>query len=183
MMERISTKIQDEGIKNNAGRPIAGGQLFRKYLLGRCQDDFERVWVSKEVTAAAAAKAANAETEKAGVLYSDEYYTAQKARRQGLGLIKFIGELFKMQMLTERIMHELVKKLLVDVDNTIEERIEGLCTLLATVGSMLDTRKARAHVDVYFSRMKELTKNPNVTPQTQHMLQVRLLALSSSYII
>jgi translation initiation factor 4G len=39
------------------------------------------------------------------VLYSDEYYAVQKAKRQGLGL-KFIGELFKLQMLTERIMHD-----------------------------------------------------------------------------
>ncbi|KAG2739125.1 hypothetical protein P692DRAFT_201873433 [Suillus brevipes Sb2] len=33
---------------------------------------------------------------------------SQKAKRQGLGLIEFIGELFKLQMLTERIMHEFV---------------------------------------------------------------------------
>ena len=60
--------------------------------------------------AAAAAKAAK--TKEAGteeiVLYSDEYYTTQKAKWQGLGLIKFIGELFKLQMLTECIMHKCV---------------------------------------------------------------------------
>ena len=186
MMEQISTNVQDDGIKNAEGRPITGGQLFRKYLLNRCQEDFERGWVAKEATAAAAAtkaledeaaKAANAKTKEAGteeiVLYSDEYYAAQKAKRQGLGLIKFIGELFKLQMLTERIMHECVKKLLGNVDNPEEEEIESLCKLLATVGSMLDTQKARAHLDVYFSRMKELTKSPNVTPRMQYMLQVR----------
>ena len=186
MMEQISTNVQDDGIKNNEGKPITGGQLFRKYLLNRCQEDFERGWVAKEATAAAAAtkaledeaaKAANAKTKEAGteeiVLYSDEYYAAQKAKRQGLGLIKFIGELFKLQMLTERIMHECVKKLLGNVDNPEEEEIESLCKLLATVGSMLDTQKARAHLDVYFSRMKELTKSVNVTPRMQYMLQVR----------
>ena len=186
MMEQISTNVQDDGIKNNEGKPITGGQLFRKYLLNRCQEDFERGWGAKEATAAAAAtkaledeavKAANAKTKEAEteeiVLYSDEYYAAQKAKRQGLGLIKFIGELFKLQMLTERIMHECVKKLLGNVDNPEEEEIESLCKLLATVGSMLDTQKARAHLDVYFSRMKELTKSPNVTPRMQYMLQVR----------
>ena len=185
MMEQISTNVQDDGIKNNEGKPITGGQLFRKYLLNRCQEDFERGWVAKEATAAAAAtkaledeaaKAANAKTKEAGteeiVLYSDEYYAAQKAKRQGLGLIKFIGELFKLQMLTERIMHECVKKLLGNVDNPEEEEIESLCKLLATVGSMLDIQKARGHLDVYFSRMKELMKSPNVTPRMQYMLQV-----------
>jgi hypothetical protein len=38
-------------------------------------------------------------------------------KQHGLGLIKFIGELFKLQMLTERIMHECAKKLLGNVDN------------------------------------------------------------------
>ena len=54
-MEQISPKVQDDGIKTNEGKPITGGQLFRKYLLNRCQEDFERGWVAKEATAAAAA--------------------------------------------------------------------------------------------------------------------------------
>ncbi|KAK0459137.1 armadillo-type protein [Desarmillaria tabescens] len=182
-MEQISAKVQDDGIKNSEGKPIVGGQLFRKYLLNRCQEDFERGWVAKEATAAAAAskaiedQAAKAAAEKKGdgeeeiALYSEEYYAAQKAKRQGLGLIKFIGELFKLQMLTERIMHECVKKLLGNVENPEEEEIESLCKLLTTVGQLLDTSKARAHMDVYFSRMKELTKSPNVSSRMQFMLQ------------
>ncbi|KAF8918221.1 hypothetical protein CPB85DRAFT_1283095 [Mucidula mucida] len=180
MMEQISNRVQDDGIKGQGGVPITGGHLFRKYLLNRCQEDFERGWVAKETTAAAAAgkagqdEAAKAENEDKGeeiALYSDEYYAAQKAKRQGLGLIKFIGELFKLQMLTERIMHECVKKLLGNVDNPEEEEIESLCKLLATVGEMLDTQKARAHMDVYFSRMKELRKSSNVSSRMQYMLQ------------
>lgn len=184
MMEQISPLVQDDGIKNAEGKPITGGQLFRKYLLNRCQEDFERGWVAKEATAAAAAtkaledQAAKAANEKSKdgdseeiVLYSEEYYAAQKAKRQGLGLIKFIGELFKLQMLTERIMHECVKKLLGNVENPEEEEIESLCKLLTTVGAILDTPKARAHMDVYFSRMKELTKSQNVSSRMQFMLQ------------
>jgi translation initiation factor 4G len=141
--------------------------------------------MAKETAAAAAAamKAIEDEAVKAAnetkgdqkeeyALYSEEYYIAQKAKRHGLGLIKFIGELFKLQMLTERIMHECVKKLLGNVDNPEEEEIESLCKLLTTVGGILDTQKARAHMDVYFSRMKELTKSLHVTPRMQFMLQV-----------
>ena len=69
-------------------------------------------------------------------------------------------------------MHECVKKLLGNVDNPEEEEIESLCKLLATVGSMLDIQKARGHLDVYFSRMKDLTKSPKITPRMQYMLQV-----------
>ncbi|KIJ65955.1 hypothetical protein HYDPIDRAFT_151661 [Hydnomerulius pinastri MD-312] len=181
MMETISAEVQDDGIKNADGKPIAGGQLFRKYLLNRCQEDFERGWFAKEAAAAAAAakasddQAIKAANEKKGTeeseLYSDEYYAAQKAKRQGLGLIKFIGELFKLQMLTERIMHECVKKLLGNVENPEEEEIESLCQLLKTVGQLLDVPKARAHMDVYFTRMKELGKITNVSSRMQFMLQ------------
>ncbi|KAI6046362.1 armadillo-type protein [Pisolithus marmoratus] len=160
MMETISLKVQDEGIENTEGKPITGGQLLRKYLLNQCQEGFERGWATKENTT-------NAKSE----LYSDEYYASQKAKRQGLGLIKFIGELFKLQMLTERIMHECVKKLLGNVENPSEEEIESLCQLLRTVGQLLDVPKARAHMDVYFQRMRELCKSTNVRPRMQFMLQ------------
>ncbi|KAG0708600.1 armadillo-type protein [Suillus ampliporus] len=154
MMEQISPEVQDDGIKNTKGKPIAGGYLFRKYLLNRCQEEFERGWFAKEAE-----------------LYSDEYYAAQKAKRQGLGLIEFLGELFKLQMLTERIMHECVKKLLGNVENHEEKEIESLCLLLKTAGQLLDTPKARAHMDVYFTRMKELGKSLNVSSRMQFMLQ------------
>ena len=177
MMEQISSKVQDDGIKNNDGKPIAGGQLFRKYLLSRCQEDFERGRV--EATAAAATKALEDKAVRTANERKDEqkeelalYYAAQKAKRRGLGLIRFIGELFKLQMLTERIMHECVNKLLGNTDNPEEEEIESLCKLLSTVGGILDTQKARAHMDVYFSRMKELTKSPHVTSRMQFILQV-----------
>ena len=158
--------------------------MFRKYLLDRCQEDFERGWAAKD---AAAAKASEDDATKVAnenkdgddepVLYSDEYYASQKAKHQGLGLIKFIGELFKLQMLTERIMHECVKKLLGNVENPKEEEIESLCKLISTVGAILDTTKARAHMDVYFSCMRDLTKSGNVNSRMQFMLQVRYSSL------
>jgi translation initiation factor 4G len=183
MMEQISPRVQDEGIQNSEGKPIAGGQLFRKYLLNRCQEDFERGWSVREATAAAAAskqgqdEAAQKEATASGesALYSDEYYAAQKAKRQGLGLVKFIGELFKLSMLTERIMHECIKKLLGNVENPEEDDIESLCKLLTTVGPQLDTPKARNHMDIYFSRIRDMTKpGAKVSSRMQFMLLVSL---------
>ncbi|KIJ07925.1 hypothetical protein PAXINDRAFT_18908 [Paxillus involutus ATCC 200175] len=179
MMQAISPKVQDDGIRNTNGKPIAGGQLFRKCLLNRCQEDFEHGWFAKETTAAAAAvKASNDQATKAAnntmgekSLYSGEYCAAQKARRQGLGLIKLVGELFKLQILTERIIHEYVKKFLGNAENSEEEGIEGLCQLLKMVGQQLDVPKAQARMDVYFARMKGLLKNLNVSPRIQFMLQ------------
>lgn len=185
MMEQISNKVQDDGIKNNGGKHIAGGRLFCRYLINRCQENLERGWATKEAIAAVAEAKAKEDRgikvpgEKRGengggeiVLYSDEYYAAQKAKRQGLGLTQFAGELFKLQMLTERIMHEYVKKLLGGVDVHGEEEFESLCKLLTTIGQLLDTQKARAHMDVYFQRMRELTRSPKLSPRMRFMFQV-----------
>ncbi|KAF8608124.1 ARM repeat-containing protein [Ceratobasidium sp. AG-I] len=179
MVERVSPNVQDETIRSADGQPIMGGTLFRKYLLNRCQEDFERGWSAKEAAAALAAskagddKAAEAASQANGeaVLYSEEYYAAAKAKRQGLGLVRFIGELFKLQMLTERIMHECIKKLLSNVVNPEEEEIESLCKLLTTVGHSLDNAKARNHMDIYFERMQEMARGSNINSRMQYMLQ------------
>lgn len=63
-----------------------------------------------------------------------------KARRRSLGNIKFIGELFKLKMLTENIMHDCIVKLLKNHD---EESLECLCRLLSTIGKDLDFEKAK----------------------------------------
>lgn len=67
-----------------------------------------------------------------------------KARRRSLGNIKFIGELFKLKMLTEPIMHDCVVKLLKNHD---EESLECLCRLLSTIGKDLDFEKAKVSTD------------------------------------
>ncbi|CAE6492912.1 unnamed protein product [Rhizoctonia solani] len=180
MMERVSPNVQDETIRNWEGQPITGGMLFRKYLLNRCQEDFERGWSAKEAALAAVAskagedkvaEAAASEGNGEAVLYSDEYYAAAKAKRQGLGLVRFLGELLKLQMLTERIMHECIKKLLWNVVNPEEEEIESLCELLKTVGQSLDNPRARNHMDIYFERMQEMAKGSNINSRMQFMLQ------------
>ena len=185
LMEELSTEVKDESLRTADGKAVVGGSLFRKYLLNRCQEDFERGWAQRD-NAVAAAKSKEAEDKakkesnekaeadareaeergekpsgpsKEAELLSDEYYEAQKAKRRGLGLVKFIGELFKLSMLTERIMHLCIKKLLSNATDPEEEEIESLCKLMTTVGKLLDTEKARGHIDVYFQRMREMSQN------------------------
>ncbi|BGP58879.1 hypothetical protein NBRC10512v2_000166 [Rhodotorula toruloides] len=190
LMEQVSNEIRDETVKTADGTPVAGGALFRKYLLNRCQEDYEQGWKNKEAAAAAAkskeaddkakqeandaakkeAEASGKEPAKEAELLSDEYYAAQKAKRRGLGLVRFIGELYRLQMLTERIMHECIKKLLANTENPEEEDIESLCRLLTTVGKGLDNPKAKQHMDVYFSRMNTIANNPKVSSRMRFMI-------------
>ncbi|MBW0460551.1 hypothetical protein O181_000266 [Austropuccinia psidii MF-1] len=192
LMEKLSSEVKDENVLDNSGNKVHGGHLFRKYLLNRCQEDYERGWTKRDELAAAAAdkaaddavkQAANeksrAEAEASGKeapskeaeILSDEYYAAQKAKRQGLGLVRFIGELFKLNMLTERIMHECIKKLLSNIETPEEEDIESLCRLMMTVGRMLDHEKAVSHINVYFTRMAAIANNTNLSSRARFMVQ------------
>jgi len=189
MMEQISKDVRDEGIKNSEGNPIAGGQPFRKFLLSRCQEEFEKGWATHETITVAggtdktdqeegtAANGKKGVTDKSA-LYWDEDYAAQKVRRRRLGLIKFIGELFKLHIITERIIHECTKKLL-GSKNSEEEKIENLCQLLTTAGRTMDTPKAKAHIDAYFQRMKEFVKAEQLSPRAKFTLLVSEVDCSS----
>ena len=63
-----------------------------------------------------------------------------KNKRRSLGNIRFIGELFKLSMLTEKIMHECILQLLKSID---EESLECMYRLLTTVGKLIDTDKGK----------------------------------------
>ena len=107
-------------------------------------------------------------------MLSDEYYIAAAAKRRGLGLVKFIGELFKLGMLTERIMHECLKKLLDYGDVPDEAEVESLTSLLRTVGAQLDlnstTDKGPQMMEVYFARIKACMELPGLPSRLRFML-------------
>ena len=167
MLESMSPDIQDENIKDKHGAIVTGGNLFRKYLLNRCQEEFERGWKLN------LPPKPEGQTEEA-VMLSDEYYIAAAAKRRGLGLVKFIGELYKLGMLTERIMHECVKKLL-DYDGMPDEaEIESLTGLLKTVGANLDDprSKAQPRMDAYFEHMQAIMDMPELPSRLRFMILV-----------
>ncbi|KAF9486007.1 ARM repeat-containing protein [Pholiota conissans] len=168
IVEQTSLKMQDDDIRDYEGKPFDGGQPFRDCLFILCWVYIEWGRMAKQTIAPTAV--AKVDVDRTVNDVNAKYYAAQKAKRQGLGLIKFIGELFKLQVLTEHVMHEYVKKLLDNIDNPEEEVIESLCKLLTTVGEILDHPESRAHLDVYFSRMKQLMKSPNINSRMQYML-------------
>ncbi len=78
MLEMMSPEIRDTTILDKAGNVVNGGALFRKYLLNRCQEEFERGW---KLDLPQPKEGENKET----VMLSDEYYetAAAKASRAG----------------------------------------------------------------------------------------------------
>jgi len=89
-----------------------------------------------------------------------------------LGNIRFIGELFKKSMLAEGVMHTCIMKLLGDGKrDPTEEDVEALCKLMMTVGGQLDSPKAKAYMDAYFSRIATLSKLTDLSSRHRFMLQ------------
>ncbi|XP_053172576.1 eukaryotic translation initiation factor 4 gamma 3 [Scomber japonicus] len=142
---------------------------FRKLLLNRCQKEFEKDKVDdvvferkqKELDSAAS----STERER---LQEELEEAKDKARRRSIGNIKFIGELFKLKMLTEAIMHDCVVKLLKNHD---EESLECLCRLLTTIGKDLDFEKAKPRMDQYFNQMEKIVKERKTSSRIRFMLQ------------
>ncbi|XP_041796222.1 eukaryotic translation initiation factor 4 gamma 1-like isoform X2 [Chelmon rostratus] len=143
--------------------------IFRKLLLNRCQKEFEKDKDDDEIfeKKQKELEAASEEEEKQRLL--EELQDAKdKARRRSLGNIKFIGELFKLKMLTEVIMHDCIVKLLKNHD---EESLECLCRLLSTIGKDLDFEKAKPRMDQYFNQMEKIIKERKTTSRIRFMLQ------------
>ena len=71
-----------------------------------------------------------------------------RLRRRSLGNIRFIGELYKIKIITGKIMHECIRKLLLQTD---EESLECLCRLVTTVGQVRDRSVlSKDHPKIHF---------------------------------
>lgn len=142
---------------------------FRKLLLNRCQKEFEKDKVDDVVFERKQKELDSAATTTERERLREELEEAKdKARRRSIGNIKFIGELFKLKMLTEAIMHDCVVKLLKNHD---EESLECLCRLLTTIGKDLDFEKAKPRMDQYFNQMEKIVKERKTSSRIRFMLQ------------
>ncbi|KAK5108940.1 hypothetical protein LTR62_007655 [Meristemomyces frigidus] len=165
MLTTMSTDIKDETIKDKNGNPVVGGALFRKYLLNRCQEEFERGWQAN------LPEKPEGDSQEAALL-SDEYYVAAAAKRRGLGLIQFIGQLYKLKMLTLRIMHECVMRLLNFEGDIDEAAVENLTTLLRAVGGTMEADdQGPGMLNAYFERIDQvLLKNNSLASRPRFMI-------------
>ncbi|KAJ7731817.1 armadillo-type protein [Mycena maculata] len=146
MMEEISPTVHDNGIKNDKGNAICGGQLFRKYFLSGLQVGFDR-----------------------GLRLSG----TEGTKEAFLGIMRLLSEIFAVRMLTERIMHECIKGCFTSplASRGAETAIEAFCILMETAGSLLDTPKAIAHIDAYFAHIDDWIRDETIPTRVQFMVQ------------
>lgn len=114
----------------------AGTANFGTILLQRCQQQFQSDIYSGLNLKERKENIENEQSPDVKKQLNEELYEEMfRCRMRGLGLIKFIGELYKIEMLNDQIMFDCVIRLLSD---TSEESLECLCDLLTTIGEKLD---------------------------------------------
>ena len=142
-----------QAANTNSATPIS---TFRKLLLTVCQHEFDNR--SNYHTCD--------ERRRLGVLSEEEEtklhaeLSRQNAKKKMLGNVKFIGELGRLDLLSEAILHRCIKTLLEKQRDEkyadMSEDLECLCKMMPTVGRKLDQGEAVKLMDQYFERMKKL---------------------------
>lgn len=137
---------------------------FKRLLLNKCKDEFE----NRAVLSSAYEKRTTA-------LSTEEQEGKFLAKRKMLGNIKFIGELGKLEMLHDSILHRCAEQLLVGRRkqslNDQTEDIECLAHLMKTCGRILDSAKAKMRMDQYFDRIRAIINNPEMPTRIKFLLQ------------
>eukprot|EP00050_Salpingoeca_kvevrii_P011525 m.16043 g.16043 ORF g.16043 m.16043 type:complete len:804 (-) comp3471_c0_seq1:1830-4241(-) len=148
---------------------------FLKLLLRKCQEEFEgrsrACELAHAATLTAQTVAEGSKTEEDVRAHLATLSEANDARRKMLGNIRFIGELFKFGLLSEKIPHDCIRQLLSNVTNPVPDDVECLCKLLKTLGQKLDHPKAKKHMDAYFARLERLKEGGSLPSRIRFMIE------------
>lgn len=145
--------------------PPDGPCTYNRLLLSKCQDEFERRRRASEAWDGA----------DGATLTPEQYEERSAAKRKMVGNLRFIGELGKLEIIHESILHRCIQQLLEKrrrrpvVD--LAEDLECLCQIMKTCGKVLDKPKAKPLMDQYFERMYQLSSSVELLARIRFMLQ------------
>lgn len=144
----------------------AENDFFENLLIRVCRDKFiNRTQYSEKIIQALLA------TE------IDEEERRYVAKQKILGNVKFIGELFKLGMLNDAIIHNMLEQLLDKKARSypsLEDRcsdMECLSQIFKTCGKQLDTDKSKNLIDQYFEIMEHKSNSHKYPPRIRFLLR------------
>lgn len=145
--------------------PPDGPCTYNRLLLSKCQDEFERRRRASEAW----------DLPEGAILTPEQEEERSAAKRKMVGNLRFIGELGKLEIIHESILHRCIQQLLEKrrrrpmVD--LAEDLECLCQIMRTCGKVLDKPKAKPLMDQYFERVYQLSSNTELLARIRFMLQ------------
>ncbi|KAJ6638926.1 Eukaryotic translation initiation factor 4 gamma 3, partial [Pseudolycoriella hygida] len=151
---------------------------FKKTLITKCQNEFQNHVIVEEAKVAEKLQPfiqkieETTDPDRKAECQANYEEEERKLRRRSVGTVRFIGELFKMGMLTSNIMMNCVSSLL---DRNSEDKLECLCKLLTTIGAKLEDKKNAASLAEYFKQMREIVEKKNqntkISSRVRFMIQ------------
>lgn len=172
---------------------------FKRSLLNKCEDEFNKqdmhvAW-KKEKKEYDETKSKLTETQRETQKIELEIRRVQ-LKKQMLGNVKFIGQLFKVGLLKEKIMRYCVAQLLkldeskgksknpeyrdtgdMDLD---EEDHEAVCSMFGTIGKTIDHNQAATFMQVCFDKIEKLSNNTKIPTRPRFMYK-DLIELRANY--
>jgi len=161
---------------------------FKRSLLNKCEEEFNKQDIYKDWKEEKAkyeeTKSTLKESERAE---KEEEFGFRRIRikKQMLGNIKFIGQLFKKSLLKEKIMRYCIASLLkleelkiksknpeykdagdMDMD---EEDHEAICSMFTTIGSTIDKPQSATFVNVCFTKISNLATSKTLPSRSRFM--------------
>lgn len=164
MTTNILPEITDESSTLKDGTHPSGGALARRVLLTTCQVEYEKGWSDKLPTNP---DGSPLEPE----MMSDEYYAMAAAKRRGLGLVKFIGHLYNLNMLNDQVIYVCLKDQCSNVTDPSEDSLENLAQLIKTVGPKLDANdRTKTMLKIVFDNITTILSNVKLSSRIKFML-------------
>ncbi len=144
--------------------PDASIRTFRRLLLAKCEYEFEnRILLGQSTTTNTIEDEMNPQEARI------------EARKKAIGNIKLIGELGKLDLVSEAILHKCLKTLLKRGTNeNLAERcedLECLTKIIQTVGKKLDQGQGKNLMDQYLERIKKIQAQKDLPLRMKFILQ------------
>ncbi|XP_042879655.1 eukaryotic translation initiation factor 4 gamma 3-like [Penaeus japonicus] len=148
-----SLSVRDDSISN--GNSEVG---FRGLLVKKCQAEFEKLDLENFRVTRDTQLSNCTDPVQRRELKENLGFEETKLRKRAVGNIKFIGELYKLRLVISPIIMIVFGTLLKKKD---DDSLECLCTLITTVGSILEIQckrqqQTRLQFELYFGQMEKL---------------------------
>jgi hypothetical protein len=127
---------------------------FKEVLIGKCRSEFENMGQLPEGSE--------------DLSKEDKEQAQRKARQRNMGNVEFIGELFKLSMVTVQEVYNFAEKLLVLAQDE-SDAIQPLCKLLEGVGLLVE-KQDKPKMDSYFEEMDKLAEDEKLSSRFKFML-------------